>query len=112
MLRISNEHLRFFMNSSLVTIEGKLDSLTASFWHNLGLIYSQISQLWVSTKGPGGWPTSDFTSLLFLNTLLLIFYDLTECQLSQPIFYDLTECQLSQLIFYDLTECQLLLLVD
>ena len=70
MLRISNEHLRFFMNSSLVTIEGKLDSLTASFWHNLGLIYSQISQLWVSTKGPGGWPTSDFTSLLFLNTLL------------------------------------------
>ena len=60
----------FFMNSSLVTIEGKLDSLTASFWHNLGLIYSQISQLWVSTKGLGGWPTSDFASLQFINTLL------------------------------------------
>ena len=61
----------FFMNSSLVTIEGKLDSLTASFWHNLGL-NRQISQLWVSTKGPGGWLTSDFASLLFLNTLVSI----------------------------------------
>ena len=60
----------FFMNSSLVTIEGKLDSLTASFWHNLGLIYKQISQLWVSTEGLGGWLMSDFASLLFLNTLL------------------------------------------
>ena len=60
----------FYMNFSLVTIEEKLDSLTASFWNNLGLICRQISQLWVSTEGPGGWLTSDFASLIFLNTLM------------------------------------------
>ena len=40
----------FSLNSSLVTTEGKLEQSTASFWSNLRHIYSQISQLWVSTK--------------------------------------------------------------
>ena len=70
MFRVSNKLKTFFVNSSLVTIQGKLDIVTASFWSNLRHIYSQISQLWVSTKGLGGWPTSDFVSLQFINTLL------------------------------------------
>ena len=69
MFRVSNKLKTFFVNSSLVTIQGKLDIVTASFWSNLRHIYSQISQLWVSTKGLGGWPTSDFVSLQFINTL-------------------------------------------
>ena len=70
MFRVSNKLKTFFVNSSLVTIQGKLDIVTASFWSNLRHIYSQISQLWVSTKGLGGWPTSDFALLQFINTLL------------------------------------------
>ena len=38
------------MNFSLVTIEDNLDSLTPSFWHNLGLKYRQISQLWADIR--------------------------------------------------------------
>ena len=72
MFRVSNKLKTFFVNSSLVTIQGKLDIVTASFWSNLRHIYSQISQLWVSTKGLGGWPTSDFVSLQFINTLLFM----------------------------------------
>ena len=54
----------FFMNSSLVSIEGKLDSLTESFWQDLSLKYRQISQLWVFTEASGGWRKSDRASLL------------------------------------------------
>ena len=69
MFRVSNKLKTFFVNSSFVTIEDKLDIVTASLWSNMRHIYSQISQLWVSTKGLGGWPTSDFASLQFINTL-------------------------------------------
>ena len=63
MFRVSNKLKTFFVDSSLVTIEGKLEQITASSWSNLRHIYSQISQLWVSTKGLGGWPSSDFASV-------------------------------------------------
>ena len=32
MFRVSNKLKTIFVDSSLVTIEGKLDSVTASFW--------------------------------------------------------------------------------
>ena len=73
MFRVSNKLKMFFVNSSFVTIEDKLDIVNASLWSNMRHIYSQISQLWVSTKGLGGWPTSDFASLQFINTLQTTF---------------------------------------
>ena len=60
MFRFSNKLKTIFVDSSLVTIEGKLEQSTASSWSKLRHIYSQISQLWVSTKGLGGWTSSDF----------------------------------------------------
>mgnify|MGYP001416280907 CR=1 FL=1 len=72
MFRVSNKLKTFFVNSSFVTIEDKLDIVTASLWSNMRHIYSQISQLWVSTKGLGGWPTLDFASLQFINTLVVV----------------------------------------
>ena len=70
MFRVSNKLKTFFVNSSFVTIEDKQEIVTASLWSNMRHIYSQISQLWVSTKGLGGWPTSDFAILQFINTLV------------------------------------------
>ena len=62
MLRVSNKQRG----------KSKLDSVTTSFSHNLIIIYSQISQLRVSTKESGGWLKSDFALLTILNTLLVV----------------------------------------